>query len=177
MYYFGYGSNMLTTRLQARVPSARPVATAQLEAYELRFHKWSRDGSGKCNIVSVPDEEGTVHGVVFDVDSGELDALDEAEQRGRGYERREVVLDGPDAPRTAFAYVAQPAYVDDALLPYDWYHALVLAGARQHDLPGAYIAQLEAVRSYPDPDEERRRTHRALLQEAGYPLLTGGYSG
>ncbi|MFP4228649.1 MAG: gamma-glutamylcyclotransferase family protein, partial [Salinivenus sp.] len=68
---------MLTTRLEARVPSAQTVMTAMLKGYELRFHKWSRDGSGKCNVV--PSDEGTaVYGVVFDVDPTELDALDEA---------------------------------------------------------------------------------------------------
>ena len=170
MYYFGYGSNMLTPRLQARVPSAQPVATVRLEDYELHFHKWSRDESGKCNIVPAPG--ATVYGVVFEVDTDELEALDEAEQRGRGYTREEVSLKGPDTSFNAFAYVAQPAYVDDALLPYDWYHGLVLAGAQQHDLPSRYIDQIAAVRSYPDPNEERRRKHQALLEEAGYPLLS-----
>ncbi len=171
MYYFGYGSNMLTTRLEARVPSARTVMTAMLKGYDLRFHKRSRDGSGKCNVVPA-DEGSAVYGIVFDVDPTELDTLDEAEQQGRGYERRDVCLRGPSSTVDAFAYVAQPAYVDDALLPYDWYRALVVAGARQHSLPAPYVAQLGAVRSYPDPNEERRRTHRALLQEAGYPLLS-----
>jgi len=183
MYYFGYGSNMLTPRLQARVPSTQPVATVRLEDYELHFHKWvrledyelhfhkwSRDESGKCNIVPAPG--ATVYGVVFEVDTDELEALDEAEQRGRGYTREEVSLKGPDTSFNAFAYVAQPAYVDDALLPYDWYHGLVLAGAQQHDLPSRYIDQIAAVRSYPDPNEERRRKHQALLEEAGYPLLS-----
>lgn len=164
---------MLTSRLKARVPSAHPVHTARLNGYELRFHKWSQDGSGKCNIVASPERNASVHGVVFEVESAQLDALDEAEHRGRGYERQEVSLDDVSPSVDAFAYVAQPAYIDDALLPYDWYHALVLAGAREHDLPSEYIAQLEAVRSYPDPDEQRRRKHKTILEAAGYPLLTG----
>lgn len=171
MYYFGYGSNMLTPRLRARVPSAEPVLTATLDGHVLRFHKRSRDGSGKCNVVPSSADDARVHGVVFDVSSADLRALDEAEQRGRGYERTDVVVEGPDAAVEAFAYVAQPAYVDDALLPYDWYHALVLAGAREHGLSPSYVAQIENVPSYPDPSEERRRKHQALLQKAGFPLL------
>jgi hypothetical protein len=171
MYYFGYGSNMLTARLEARVPSTQPVMTAMLKGHDLRFHKRSRDGSGKCNIVS-SEEGAAVYGVVFDVDPTELDALDEAEQRGRGYKRRNVRLQGPSSTVEAFAYVAQPAYIDDALLPYDWYRALVVAGARQHSLPAPYIAQLGAVRSYPDPNDARRRRHQALLQKSGYPFLS-----
>jgi len=169
MLYFGYGSNMLTQRLRVRVPSANPIATGSLPGYRLRFHKRSRDGSGKCNIV--PSEDDVVHGVLFDVNRGELDVLDEAEQRGRGYERQDVLVQGVDPPVEAFAYVAQPAYVDDALLPYDWYRALVLAGAQEHDLPPDYVGQLTAVRSYPDPNQDRRQKHRALLEDAGFPLL------
>lgn len=171
MYYFGYGSNMLTQRIQARVPSAKLAHTAILDGYTLQFHKRSRDGSGKCNIVSSPARNARIHGVVFDVSSADLEALDEAEKRGRGYRRRDVVVQGPERPIEAFAYVAQPAYVDNALLPYDWYHALVLAGAREHGLPSEYISQIEDIRSYPDPNEDRRRRHQALLQEAGFPLL------
>jgi hypothetical protein len=143
--------------------------TATLENYGLRFHKRSRDGSGKCNIV--PDDEETVHGVVFDVSPSDLYALDEAEREGRRYRRTRMAVEGGVAPVEAFTYVAQPAYVDDALLPYEWYRALVAAGAREHDLPATYVEKIEAVRAYPDPDEERRRQHRTLLHEAGYPLL------
>jgi hypothetical protein len=170
MLYFGYGSNMLTARLRARVPSATPRWAGRLDGHALHFHKRSRDGSGKCNIVRA--ENRAVHGVVFDVDAREVDALDEAEQRGRGYERCDVRVHGPSASVEAFAYVAQPAYVDDALLPYEWYLALVLAGAREHGLPADYVAGLDAVRSYPDPNEARRRRYRALLDDAGYPLLS-----
>jgi len=168
MQYFGYGSNMLTRRLRARVPSAEPLGTGRLPGHRLRFHKRSRDGSGKCNVV--PAQNSEVCGVLFEIDRAELDALDEAEQRGRGYERMHVRIQGP-SPVDAFAYVAQPAYIDDALLPYEWYRALVIAGAREHNLPSAYVDQLEAVRSYPDPDRDRRRSHRTLLEEAGFPLL------
>ena len=166
MYYFGYGSNMLTSRLQARVPSATPVATGQLKGHELRFHKRSQDGSGKCNIV--PSDDDCVHGVVFDVSSSDLHPLDEAEQRGHGHERSSLTVQGPSASIEAFAYVAQPAYVDDALRPYDWYRALVLAGALEHALPDEYVTQIEEVPSAPDPNRDRRRTHRQLLREAGF---------
>jgi hypothetical protein len=170
MLYFGYGSNMLAARLQARVPSATPRLTGRVEGYRLRVHKRSQDGSGKCNIAPADDE--AVHGVVFDVDAGELDALDEAEQRGRGYARCDVRVHGASASVEAFAYTAQPAYIDDALLPYEWYRALVLAGAREHQLPASYIEGLGAIRSYPDPNRARRRKYRALLDDAGYPLLS-----
>ncbi len=168
MLYFAYGSNMLTERLQDRVPSAEPVAAATLPGRTLRFHKRSRDGSGKCNLVSASEDSAVVHGVLFDVAPDDLSALDEAEHRGRGYERCRVHPHAPDQSVEAFAYVAQPAYIDDALRPYDWYRAVVTAGAHQHDLPPAYRRHLESVRTYPDPDEERRTQYRSLLRAAGF---------
>lgn len=171
MYYFGYGSNMLTSRLQARVPSATPVTTGQLRGYELRFHKRSQDGSGKCDIVLSTTARACVHGVVFDIAPADLRALDEAEQRGCGYVRRDVTIHASPSIE-AFAYVAQPAYIDGSCLPYDWYHALVCAGAHQHTLPPSYVAQIESVPSYPDPNQKRRRQHRTLLRTTGGSLLT-----
>jgi hypothetical protein len=47
--YFAYGSNMETARLRERMPSAKPLGVAKLSGHELRFHKRSKDGSGKCN--------------------------------------------------------------------------------------------------------------------------------
>jgi gamma-glutamylcyclotransferase len=169
--YFAYGSNMLTERLQDRVPSAEPVAAATLPGRTLRFHKRSKDGSGKCNLAPAPEDSAAVHGVLFDFASDDLSALDDAEHRGHGYERRRVHPQTPDGSVDAFAYVAQPAYVDDALRPYDWYRAIVTAGAYQHRLPTAYRTRIEATRSYPDPDTERRRRYRSLLRRAGFMHL------
>jgi len=169
MHYFGYGSNMLLARLKRRVPSAERVANATLTGYGLRFHKRSRDGSGKCNII--PNDGETVHGVVFDVSCADLDALDEAEQQGRRYQRQPVTVQTETSAVDAFAYVAEPFYVDDSLMPYEWYHALVLAGAHEHSLPPPYIEQIEAVPTCPDPDRKRRRRHKQLLDDAGHPLL------
>lgn len=168
MLYFAYGSNMLTERLQDRVPSAEPVATAILPDRTLRFHKRSKDGSGKCNLAPAPEDSAAVHGVLFDFSSSDLPALDDAEHRGHGYERRRVHLQTPNGSADAFAYVAQPAYIDDALRPYAWYQAVVIAGAHQHNLPSAYRTRLETIRTYPDPKADRRARYRSLLRTAGF---------
>jgi gamma-glutamylcyclotransferase (GGCT)/AIG2-like uncharacterized protein YtfP len=170
MLYFAYGSNMLTERLRNRVPSAEPLTAAALPGRALRFHKRSIDGSGKCTLVDA-DEDAEVYGVLFRVNPDELTALDEAEHRGRGYERCRVHPQTAEQTFEAFAYVAQPAYIDDALLPYGWYKALVMAGAHQHGLPPSYRAHLDSVRTYPDPDESRRASHQSLVRTAGYQHL------
>jgi len=171
MLYFAYGSNMLTERLRARVPSAQPRATATLPRYTLCFHKRSQDGSGKCSVTDARGAPSPVHGVLFDIDQDGVSMLDAAENRGHGYERQAVSVTTEDQTVQAFAYIAQPAYVDNTLQPYDWYRRLVVAGAHQHGLPTAYRQQVAAVSGMPDPDAARRRTHRSLLEDAGLQHL------
>jgi predicted AAA+ superfamily ATPase len=51
LHYFAYGSNMLSTRLIARAPSARAAGLGSVAGMSLQFHKTSTDGSGKCDMV------------------------------------------------------------------------------------------------------------------------------
>ena len=94
MFYFAYGSNMLTERLQARVSSASFKSTAILPDYSLRFHKRSTDGSGKCDVVQCAGE--LVHGVFFKIDCVQQDMLDDAEGLGKGYDHLNVKVILPD---------------------------------------------------------------------------------
>ncbi|MEW5773317.1 MAG: gamma-glutamylcyclotransferase family protein [Thermodesulfobacteriota bacterium] len=163
--YFAYGSNMLSARLRDRCPSARPLGCAVVTGHELRWHKPSKDGSGKCDLFRVDVQGAVAHGVLYQIDASELDALDQAEGRGHGYEQRDIValLDG--TPHTAMTYRATDT--DTSLRPYSWYTALVLAGAREHRLPEVYIAMLEAVESIEDPDRARH-TKKMRLIEGSY---------
>lgn len=64
------------------------------------------------------------------------------------------------ATLTAQAYVA--TRTDSAYLPYDWYKALVVAGAREHALPPDYVAMLDAQPCMVDTNLERRRKNQLL---------------
>lgn len=167
MLYFAYGSNMCTERLRRRVPSARVHMPARLPDYTLRFHKRSTDGSGKCNIVPAPDSGAAVHGVVFAMDPNDRPRLDRAEGLGSGYERTICTVQSGEGPLTAFAYVAMPDYIDDTLAPYRWYKALVVEGAREHDLPDAYRRMLTRTEAVSDSDTARARRNRDILPVAG----------
>ena len=89
---FAYGSNMLTTRLRdpKRCPSATPIGVAELEGCELRWHKRSTDGSGKCDIVAGASAEARVFGVLYQIATSEKQALDKAEGLGKGYKEIDV---------------------------------------------------------------------------------------
>lgn len=140
--YFAYGSNMSSARLSApdRVPSCVPVGIATLPGYTLRFHKRSKDGSGKCNALFTGNSDDKVIGVIFDLPLTQKAALDRAEGLGSGYDEIKVNLTLPDGTSTeAVAYTANPEWIDDNLRPYDWYRNYVLAGAEEHCLPADYI--------------------------------------
>jgi len=60
-----------------------------------------------------------------------------------------------------FAY-GSTAFVNRNLQPYDWYLNLVLAGAREHKLPQAYVDKIAAIQSIPDPWASRPNRLKAL---------------
>jgi hypothetical protein len=160
--YFAYGSNMLTTRLRARCPSAEPLGLAYAQGYRLAFSKPGRDGSVKGHLT--PARRSRQPGVLFSIDLAERDALDRAEGLGVGYDRVDdfaVRRAGTAAVVRASTYLArQPA---PALLPYDWYLALVIAGAREHGFDRRRIRALLATASLAHDD---RPAHEAALLRA-----------
>lgn len=158
---FAYGSNMPTARLRERCPSATPVGVAELNGYELRWHKRSRDGSGKCDIVLATSPEARVLGVLYRIAEYEKRDLDRAEGLGKGYAEIdiEVLCDGTLIAATAY----QATEIDHSLRPFSWYRALVMAGAREHRLPEGYIALLEAVAAQEDPDRARHAKNMCLI--------------
>jgi len=164
MRYFAYGSNMCTNRLHIRkVRSAAFVSIGKLPCHALRFHKRSQDDSGKCNAYKTGNKADEVTGVVFDIDPAEKRYLDEAEGLGQGYNQitAEVFVNG--APVKAYMYIADPRYIDNTLKPYTWYRDIVVAGARQHVLPEAYIKIVEDIRCLSDADKEREAQERRCL--------------
>lgn len=150
--YFAYGSNMCSAWLQNRVPGAEVIERAVLRDYELRFRKRSSDDSSKCDVV--PAAGRLVHGVVFQIPLDEKPKLDAAEGKGY-YETPCTVSNLGGAQIAAFMYVAEGGFVDESLLPYAWYKRIVLSGAREHDLPAAYVAAINEVECHDDPDQQR----------------------
>ncbi len=162
---FAYGSNMLSSRIQERCPSARALGVAELHGHELKWHKRSKDGSGKCDVVPAKDEKRIVYGVLFEIAENEKSELDKAEGLGNGYEQKQVQVVFEGKPRAATLYAA--TNTASLLKPYTWYKAFVVAGAKEHELPNEYIRQLEAVEATQDPDNKRHESHTQLLNGNG----------
>lgn len=161
MYYFAYGSNMCTARLARRVPSAHPVGPAWLAGHRLYWHLSGDDSSGKCNVVATHESEARVHGVLFELDADRLDRLHAAE--GPAYDFVELDVGHARGPMTAAIYRGRADWLDDRLVPFDWYRDFVVAGATEHGLPDGWIRTLAAVPATTDPDRRRAADNRAIL--------------
>ena len=158
---FAYGSNMLIRRIRERVPSARAIAVGTLFEHELRWHKVSKDGSGKCDVLPVRGTLAPVLGVIYEIAAAEKPQLDQAEGLGNGYEEKEVDVQTTNGPTKASMYFA--THIDPNFVPFTWYKALVVGGAREHGLPPHYVATLEAVAANADPNSARAKNHFDML--------------
>lgn len=158
--YFAYGSNMLSSRLIARCPSARVIGTASAANHALEFSKKSKDGSGKATLVS---QKTAIHtpGVLFEIDAGERNALDKFEGAGKGYDRiNEFSVTTSEETVNATTYLASATQND--LLPFDWYLAVVIAGALEHELGDDHHNLLRANAHVIDVDMTRKTRTAAL---------------
>ena len=175
--YFAYGSNMLRERLRRRCQSAKAIGVAVASGYVLKFSKGSDDKSGKATLVISTEPKRQVFGELFDIEDGDLCKLDEAEGKGKGYNRCDKfsVTVAPDWKQAQVTtYIASACAIDDSLKPYDWYLALAIAGALQHKLPETWIAKLREFHYIADPKPNRKRRKIAIgdLKLAGVQDFT-----
>lgn len=147
---------MLAARLRARCGSSRRVGVTEAVGFDIDFDKIGQDGSGKATLVAAPGH--SVPGVLYELDADDLGVLDQIEGVGRGCDRIALDLDG----QQALAYIAPPAFRDPVMRPFDWYLALVLAGAAEAGLPAQWIRLLAAQASISDPEPDRPRRIEAL---------------
>jgi gamma-glutamylcyclotransferase (GGCT)/AIG2-like uncharacterized protein YtfP len=170
--YFAYGSNMLRERVIARsvvlLDRGQPACA---EGYRLLFNKKSDDGSAKANI---DRELGTnCWGVLYSVDASSLTDLDAAEAAPDHYRRENIFVKIGTAEQEATTYLAQPQKtLTIPERPYDWYLALILAGAKAcSGMPSGWIAELRRIgQSKPDSKSPLRKT----FTEAVAQLKTAG---
>ncbi|MXY14272.1 MAG: gamma-glutamylcyclotransferase [Proteobacteria bacterium] len=167
-HYFAYGSNLLTGRLTAsnRCPSARYFANAWADHFTLDFSKVGKDGSGKATLV--PSHGKRAHGVIFEIDSGEREPLDRAEPGYRREDGFEVTVVDTGICKTVTTYIVLENCRNLELKPFDWYLALVVAGAMEHRFPAPVIEAYRDTAIWVDEDKKRTLEMDSLLQKAGF---------
>ncbi len=146
--YFAYGSNLLTSRMRERVPSAEPRGPARLADHRLTTDKRGRDGTGKANLRPGPGE--WVWGVVWSLDARDWERLDAVEP---GYRRVALDVFGTGGERIRAETYISDRLTDDPVLASDYKRCLV-DGARAHGLPDDWVSLLEAL---PERDAAARR--------------------
>jgi hypothetical protein len=137
------------------------ISTASAANHALEFSKKSNDGSGKATLVC---HSNAIHtpGVLFEIDAGERCALDKFEGAGKGYDRIDessVTINGESV--NASTYIASARQSD--LRPFDWYLAVVIAGALEHQLGGVHLNRLRAT-PYSIDEDVTRKTRAAALK-------------
>ena len=157
VYYFAYGSNMSSERVQRRVPSSISLGTLRLFGYRLCTNKKSKDGSSKCNLII--DDDTIVWGVLYSLLESELPKLHRAEGLGYGYEEKRVHIQYNEETISVFFYVAQSTHICHDLLPYEWYMKYVQMGAIEHQLPKEYMFRIMNWPTQIDANSERRESN------------------
>jgi len=161
-------------RLFQRIGIFNTIGVARLGEHRLVFHKRGGDDSGKCTV----DESAgdALWGVVFGITRSQKEILDYYEGVGHGYDAVYKQVLAEDRSLNALLYQARLNALDDGLAPFDWYKDFVLSGARQHGLPMDYIAMIEQVQAISDPDEQRARENRSILDSENTSLENTPYN-
>lgn len=176
MKYFAYGDKMFAPHLHSIAAEAVYLCAAKVMGYKLFFHsRGIEDFSGKCNIVPVKDPGSEVYGVLYDIPFDQRPFLDKAE--GLGYASQETILrvfsveqDVTTGERLepvfAFSYVAHQDNIFEDLVPFTWYKAMIISGARAHGLPASYIQALEKFSAVQDSNLQRESKQKRYLELA-----------
>lgn len=167
MKIFSYGSNMLTARIKNRVASYKYYGVGFIQGYSLRFHKVSKDGSGKADAYYSGKEEDFIWGVIGEIEEKDKPILDKFEGLGKGYNEKviEVTL-VENSKIDANIYIADQEFINADILPYNWYREFVIKGAIENALPKEYTENIKQIGSFRDENNDRREKNFRILNEA-----------
>ena len=143
MLYFAYGSFLDSETLRTHCPSARFVTRAVLPNFEVKFNFMSRTYGG--GVTGVEPTPGLMaRGVVYDIPQTEMEHLDtiEAVPEGLYYRQRVLVVDEGGNFLEAETY--RTTDPDGPFTPTRRYLALMIKGAKEHELDLDYIKDLES---------------------------------
>ncbi len=132
--HFSYGANMSRAVMRRYAPEARPLGAAELAGHRFVI---TADGYGSVE----PLRAEIVHGVLWRITPRDRVSLDTWENVGGGLYRAEMLPVRSEGRRMpALVYLARPSGEGR---PKPGYIELVIAAAREWDLPQAYIQSLE----------------------------------
>lgn len=144
-YVFMYGSNLLKSRLQARVQNWNGrYQRGILSGYELRFNKRSQLQVVAANVM--PRSTHQVWGILVELDADDLEQMDIYEGYPNHYNRVQLPIRLEDTGEVmAYVYVANPTKILEGHSPRREYLNYVLQGALSCGLPLNYIRRVERL--------------------------------
>jgi len=162
---FSYGSNMSSKRLLARIDSAIFLGIGYIMEHELRFHKISKDGSGKADTYFTGNKKDIIWGVISEIAKKDKKILDKYEGLGFGYAEKEVNVILPIGESVkSILYYAIRIDEKNEILPYKWYVDYLIAGAIEFEFPKSYIKDLKQIDFKHDLNEERREKNNQTIE-------------
>ena len=154
MLYFGYGSNLSTKYVRSYIPSATLIMRAFLPNYHIEFRRYSDNLKGGIStIIEAPGE--MVHGVIYEVDPKEIEALDILEKVPLGvYKREEFMVIGENCKwyKADLYRVVKPEGPYTASKKYVGY---MVEGMREHGIDSKYSKRfLDLYETLPETSEK-----------------------
>ena len=134
MLHFAYGSNMHRAVMRRHAPAAVPLGVARLADFRFVI---TIDGYASIE----PQRAGRVHGVLWRLTPRDRATLDIWENIAGGLYRAETLaVDRAGTRRPALVYIARPRPPGR---PKAGYMEIVVAAAREWEMPQPYIASLQ----------------------------------
>ena len=146
MYYFAYGSNLLTSYLQEYCPSATVVMRATIPNFRVEFPYYSEESQGGLSsILEAPGE--LVEGVIFDILKTEFEAMDIMESVPQKLYRRDTFLAFGEDGKWHKADLYRVTTARGPFMPSKGYLDGMIKGAHEHGLSPEYIKRFEDMRA------------------------------
>lgn len=150
VYYFSYGSNLFSKRIQNTCPSARAIAVGEIKNYKFMIGKhFSKNWKGNVSTI-VPDKNNSVFGVVWHIKDSEIHMMDIQEAVAKNVYNTAYIpvhMKYNNKKEVIYCYVyimcEAPCKYDNNL-PSMSYLNTIIQGAKEHLLPSKYIKYLES---------------------------------
>ncbi|KAH8334790.1 hypothetical protein KR074_003647, partial [Drosophila pseudoananassae] len=160
-YYFGFGSNMLASRIHIQNPTAKRIGAGKLENYRLDFHTGSKKWLGApATIVATPGAH--VYGAIWEIDMKNLKDLDDQESVS---DRVYIPISLPvisltsnsnitcrayhltNQPNTIVHAIGAQEYIPLDRQPSETYLKVLVKGAKETGIPDEYISWLRGIKN------------------------------
>lgn len=113
-FYFAYGSNMNPERMRARGLAFARFEPGRMHGFRLCFNKRAHNKTGIAYANIAHDPSTLVEGVLYQLE-GDIQVMDPFEGTPVRYSREKFPVDTDSGVTWAWVYVANPAYIADAL--------------------------------------------------------------